>query len=37
MNCLYLGKKKLITRLVDTLILARDKFPGSPVSLRRSL
>ena len=28
-----LGKKKLDNRIVDTLILARDKFPGSPVSL----
>ena len=28
-----LGKKKLENKIVDTLILARDKFPGSPVSL----
>ena len=28
-----LGKKKLENEVVDTLILARDKFPGSPVSL----
>ena len=28
-----LGKKKLTNDIVDTLILARDKFPGSPVSL----
>ena len=28
-----LGKKKIINEVVDTLILARDKFPGSPVSL----
>ena len=28
-----LGKKKLNNEVVDTLILARDKFPGSPVSL----
>ena len=28
-----LGKKKLDNEIVDTLILARDKFPGSPVSL----
>ena len=28
-----LGKKKLKNEIVDTLILARDKFPGSPVSL----
>ena len=27
------GKKKLDNEIVDTLILARDKFPGSPVSL----
>ena len=27
------GKKKLNNEVVDTLILARDKFPGSPVSL----
>jgi DNA polymerase-3 subunit epsilon len=28
-----LGKKKLDNEIVDTLILARNKFPGSPVSL----
>jgi len=28
-----LGKKKLDNEIVDTLTLARDKFPGSPVSL----
>ena len=28
-----LGKKKLDNEIVDTLNLARDKFPGSPVSL----
>ena len=28
-----LGKDKLNNEIVDTLILARDKFPGSPVSL----
>jgi len=28
-----LGKKKLDNEIIDTLILARDKFPGSPVSL----
>jgi len=28
-----LGKKKLDNEIVDTLILARDKFPGAPVSL----
>ena len=28
-----LGKKKLANEIVDTLILARDKFPGSAVSL----
>ena len=33
MNCLYLGKKKIDNEIVDTLTLARDKFPGSPVSL----
>jgi len=27
------GKKKLNNEVVDTLVLARDKFPGSPVSL----
>ena len=33
MNYLYLEKKKIDNEIVDTLILARDKFPGSPVSL----
>ena len=33
MNYLYWGKKKNDNEIVDTLILARDKFPGSPVSL----
>ena len=28
-----LGKKKIDNEIVNTLILARDKFPGSPVSL----
>ena len=28
-----LGKKKINNQIVDTLVLARDKFPGSPVSL----
>ena len=28
-----LGKKKLTNEVIDTLILARDKYPGSPVSL----
>jgi DNA polymerase III subunit epsilon len=28
-----LGKKKLDNEIIDTLILARDKFPGSPSSL----
>ena len=28
-----LGKKKLNNEIIDTLILARDKFPGSPISL----
>jgi DNA polymerase-3 subunit epsilon len=28
-----LGKKKLQNNVIDTLTLARDKFPGSPVSL----
>ena len=28
-----LGKKKINNEVVDTLILARDKFPGAPVSL----
>ena len=28
-----LGKQKINNEIIDTLILARDKFPGSPVSL----
>ena len=33
-NELYLlGKKKIDNEIIDTLTLARDKFPGSPVSL----
>ena len=28
-----LGKKEIDNEIVDTLVLARDKFPGSPVSL----
>ena len=28
-----LGKKKISNEIIDTLTLARDKFPGSPVSL----
>jgi DNA polymerase III subunit epsilon len=28
-----LGKKKIENQIVDTLVLAREKFPGSPVSL----
>ena len=28
-----MGKKKIENEIVDTLIIARDKFPGSPVSL----
>ena len=28
-----LGKKKIDNEIIDTLTLARDKFPGSPVSL----
>src|SRR5210317_2675904 len=28
-----LGKKKINNEIIDTLILSRDKFPGSPVSL----
>ncbi len=28
-----LGKKKLDNEIIDTLTLARDKFPGSPISL----
>ena len=33
MNLIYLVKKKIENEIVDTLILARDKFPGAPVSL----
>ena len=33
MNYLCLVKKKIENEVVDTLTLARDKFPGSPVSL----
>ena len=33
MNYLYLVKKKISNEIIDTLTLARDKFPGSPVSL----
>ena len=33
MNFLYWEKKKLTNEVIDTLTLARDKFPGSPVSL----
>jgi len=29
----FFGKKKIENEIVDTLILARDKFPGAPVSL----
>ena len=28
-----MGKKKIDNEIIDTLILARNKFPGSPVSL----
>jgi DNA polymerase III subunit epsilon len=28
-----LGKKKISNEIIDTLVLARDKFPGSPISL----
>jgi len=28
-----LGKKKITNEIIDTLVLARDKFPGSPASL----
>ena len=28
-----LGKKKIKNQIIDTLVLARDKYPGSPVSL----
>ncbi len=30
---LLFGKKKIKNEVIDTLVLARDKFPGSPVSL----
>ena len=30
---LILGKNKINNKIVDTLILARDKFPGSPINL----
>ena len=30
---LLFGKKKISNQIIDTLTLARDKFPGSPVSL----
>ena len=33
MNSLYLEKKKIQNEIIDTLILARDKFPGSVNSL----
>ena len=33
MNYQFLEKKKIDNEIIDTLILARDKFPGSPVSL----
>ena len=33
MSWLFQEKKKINNEIVDTLILARDKFPGSPVSL----
>ena len=33
MNYFCLVKKKIENEVVDTLTLARDKFPGSPVSL----
>jgi DNA polymerase-3 subunit epsilon len=33
MNCLCWEKKKINNEVIDTLTLARDKFPGSPVSL----
>ena len=34
---LILGKKKINNEIVDTLVLARDKFPGSPINLDLSL
>ena len=30
---LILGKDKIKNEVIDTLILARDKFPGSPINL----
>ena len=30
---LIIGKKKINNEIVDTLVLARDKFPGSPINL----
>ena len=33
MSWRFQEKKKINNEIVDTLILARDKFPGSPVSL----
>ena len=30
---LILGRKKINNEIVDTLVLARDKFPGSPINL----
>ena len=30
---LILGKKKINNEIIDTLVLARDKFPGSPINL----
>ena len=30
---LILGKNKINNEIVDTLVLARDKFPGSPINL----
>ena len=30
---LILGKNKITNEIVDTLVLARDKFPGSPINL----
>ena len=33
MNLKLFGKKKLENEIIDTLVLAREKFPGSQVSL----
>ena len=34
MNLLFIGKQKIKSdNVIDTLSLARDKFPGSPISL----